>query len=127
VELLETTPITRRQKMIDVGMIEDPEYTQRAIELMFNFEDVLNLNLDELAEVLADAHPRMVAYAIKPFSEEVRTKFLRCARPNKASEIRDFLDMNIGKREIGGAQLKLVEYVRAVERAGLLKKKRIPT
>ena len=32
VELLESTPSSRRQKMIDVGMQEDPDYTKQALQ-----------------------------------------------------------------------------------------------
>jgi hypothetical protein len=29
VELLETTPAARRKKMVEVGMLKDPDYTER--------------------------------------------------------------------------------------------------
>src|SRR5436305_9736278 len=64
VELLESTPPSRRKKMIDVGMAEDPVYTQRAIEYMMTFEDVLKLPDMELAEVIATTPARMIAYSL---------------------------------------------------------------
>jgi len=126
VELLESTPATRRQKMIDVGMLEDPEYTQRALEYVLKFEDILKLPDEELAEVLAKAPARMTAYSITTFSEEIKTRFLRCSRPVVGAEIKDFLEVKIGPREIGGAQMKLIETARQLERRGLVKTKRIP-
>ena len=53
VELLESTPPSRRQKMIDVGMEEDAEYTNRALQYVMNFDDIIKLPDTELAEVCA--------------------------------------------------------------------------
>lgn len=126
VELLETTPLVRRQKMIDVGMQEDREYTEKALQFCMNFEDVLELNESELAEVLSSAPPRIVAFAIKYSDAEIQKRFMRCSKPPIASEIRDCLTQNIGKAETGGAQLKMVEYTRQLEKRGLITAKRIP-
>ena len=52
VELLETTPILRRQKMIDVGMAEDPVYTEKVLKFVMTFEDVIKLPDVELAELI---------------------------------------------------------------------------
>lgn len=126
VELLESTPASRRQRMIDVGMEEDPAYTQKAMEFMLNFEDIKNLPDMELAEVLATAQPRTVAYAIKPFEDALKTRFLKNCKPQLAAQIKDFLVMDIAPRDIGGAQLKMIEVARQCEKAGFLKTKRIP-
>jgi flagellar motor switch protein FliG len=126
VELLETTPSSRRQKMIDVGMAEDPDYTQRALSFMMTFEDILKLPDVELAEVLAKAPPRIIGYSIKNADEEAKTRFLRNTTPQIAAEVRSYLEMQIGLREVGGAQLKMVETARQLERKGLVRTKRIP-
>src|SRR5690606_3240957 len=92
VELLETTPASRRQKMIDVGMEEDPDYTQRALQCMMNFDDILKLPDLELAEVIAQTPPRMTGYAIHAASPEIKNHFLSKALPKIASEIKEALD-----------------------------------
>ena len=126
VELLETTPLARRQKMIDVGMTEDPEYTARALELVLSFEDIVSLPDLELAEVVAAAPPRMTAIAISQLGEDVKTRFMLNAQPRVRADIKDYLSVQSGLREIGGAQLKLVEVTRQLERKGFVKTKRIP-
>lgn len=126
VELLETTPMARRQKMIDVGMREDPLYTQRALELMMTFEDVLGLPDLELAEVVAAAPPRMLAFAICRAGEDIHKRFLANAQPKIRTEIRDYLLVNAGPREIGGAQFKVIEVARQLERRGRVSAKKIP-
>lgn len=126
VELLETTPSVRRQKMIDIGMEEDPDYTQQAMEYMMNFHDVLKMEDMELAEIMAKAPPRMIAYAILEQPQDVQERFLRCSKPHVASEVKDYLGVKVTAREIGGAQLKLVSTARELEKAGKIKTKRIP-
>ena len=126
IELLETTPLSRRQKMIDIGMAEDPEYTEKALKYMLTFEDVIKLPDLELAELIATAPARMTGYAISKATEEVRARFLKNAVPQVAGELRDYIQVNVGLREVGGAQLKLVEITRQLEKKGLIKTKQIP-
>lgn len=127
VELLESTPMSRRQKMIDVGMAEDQDYTRRAMEYILTFEDVLKLPDSELAEVCNTAQGRTLAMAIAQLPKEIQERFVRCCKPPKGAEVRDFLGTPPQLREIGGAQLKLVEVTRSEERKGHVKTKRIPT
>jgi flagellar motor switch protein FliG len=126
VELLELTPSARRQKMIDVGMAEDAAYTQKALDHMMTFEDILKLPDMELAEVLAKTPPRTIAFALRPSNEEVRARFIRCCKPTIGAEVKSYVESEVGLREIGGAQLKMVEIARKLERAGLVKAKKIP-
>lgn len=126
VELLETTPVSRRQKMIDVGMAEDPEYTRRALEMVMTFKDITELPDVELAEVCAKAPPRMIAYSLNLSDDGTKTRFLRCCKPPVAAEVRDLMEVKVGPAEVGGAQLKVVETARDLERRGFVKTKRIP-
>lgn len=127
VELLETTPLERRQRMIEVGMEEDPEYTSIALQYLMTFEDVLTLDGPELAELMAAAPPRMTAFAISHLGDDVIGRFLNHSKTRVAAEIRENLETKVTKKEIGGAQLKLVGCARDLERAGFLKIKQIPT
>lgn len=127
VELLESTPMSRRQKMIDVGMQEDPDYTQKALAMMMTWDDVMKLPDMELAEVIGKSpSARTVAYAIKPYPADITDRWLKNSRPQTAAEIKDTLTQEIQPRDTGAAQLKLVSIARALEKAGLVKAKRIP-
>jgi len=126
VELLETTPQVRRQKMIDVGMQEDPDYTIRAMEFMLNFNDLMNLPDAELVEVLAVAPARTTGYAFSQAPDTIKNRLLLIAPPRLRADLKDYLGVTVGPREIGGAQLKLVEITRQLERKGLVKTKKIP-
>lgn len=126
VELLESTPKDKRQRMIDVGMEEDPEYTRKALSYMFSFDDLCNLPDMELAEVVAAAPPRMTANSLKNSDPEVRERFMKNAIPKVAAQIREFDDEKAELREIGAARLKLITVARSLERQGKIKSKQIP-
>lgn len=126
VELMEAAPVARRQKMIDVGMAEDPDFTLKTMRYMMNFEDIVKLPDLELAEVMAAAPPRLTAFAIAQEPLEVKERFLRNAMPAVRAEVGDFLKSEITPREIGGARLKVIEVARKLERQGLVRTKIIP-
>src|SRR4051812_28580722 len=91
VELLETTPMSRRQRMIEVGMAEDKVYTEKALEYVLTFEDIITLPDMELAEVIATAPPRMTGYAVAKSPMDVKDRFLRNTIPTLSAQIRDFM------------------------------------
>jgi flagellar motor switch protein FliG len=126
VELLECTPKDRRTKMINVGMEEDSEYTQRAVGLMMNFEDVLALKDSEMAEVMVVAPVRSIGAAFSRQPADFKKFILTCCPMSRMGEVRDLLEMEYTLPEIGGAQLKLIETTRKLERQGTLRVKKIP-
>jgi flagellar motor switch protein FliG len=126
VELLETTPMSRRQKMIDAGLAEDSRYTHQALQYVMEFKDIIGLPDSELAEVLARAPGRIVAYALSGLEESHRDRFLKCTPPKLLGEVKDFLDVNLSAFDISGARVKLISIARECERRGLVKTKAIP-
>jgi flagellar motor switch protein FliG len=127
VELLESTPAARRQKMIDVGMEEDPEYTKKALQYVLTFDDVTKLPDLELAEVLSETPGRFIAFAIHSASDEIKTRFISKANPKTGAEIKEFLDTpNVTALQVGGGQMKMIETTRKLEKRGLVKTKRVP-
>jgi flagellar motor switch protein FliG len=125
VELLETTPMERRTKMIDAGLKEDKHYTDMALSLMMSFADIVQMPDMELAEVVGTAPPRTIAAAIFQQPEEVRKRFLMCAPPKIRGDLKDYMTHEFTLREVGGARLKMVEIARGLERKGLIQTKRI--
>jgi flagellar motor switch protein FliG len=126
VELLETTPMSRRQKMIDAGLAEDSRYTNQALQYVMEFKDILGLPDSELAEVLARSPGRIVAYALSGLEQTHRDRFLKCVPPKLMSEVKDFLDARPLPTDISGARYKLITVARELERVGLVKTKAIP-
>ena len=126
VELLESTPPARRQKMIDVGMKEDPDYTQKAISYVYAFSDVLDFEPMELAEVLSKVPGKLVGFALHGIDPEVQKKCIGLMKPPGMGEAKEFLDAQAGNNEINGARLKVISAARELEKRGLVKAKRIP-
>ncbi|OFZ80620.1 MAG: hypothetical protein A2583_10940 [Bdellovibrionales bacterium RIFOXYD1_FULL_53_11] len=126
VELLETTPVVRRKKMIDVGMAEDPDYTQDAVAYMLTFEDILALSDMELAELISKSPPRTTAFSVVSMSDEIKQRFLKCSKMPVTAELKDYLTAKATPTEIGGAQMKVIEVARQLERKGIIKAKHIP-
>lgn len=128
VELLESTPASRRKRMIDVGMEEDPEYTQKALQYLLKFEDVMKLPDLEFTEVISEAPARFVAIATCRGGEETKARILARSFPKNAAEIKEVWETSdkVTNSEIGGAQAKLIEVTRKLEKAGIVKTKRIP-
>ncbi len=126
VELLEATPSSRRQKMIDVGMAEDPEYTKKALEFVITFEDILKLPDLELAEVISETPSRYAGYAIHFASEAVKNKFLEKSKPRLSAEIKEILETpQVTLIQVGAGQLKMIEITRKLEKRGIVKLKRV--
>ena len=127
VELLETTPAEKRQKMIDLGMAEDPEFTRKALACMFEFKDILAMTEVELPEILNRcASGRLIGYAVKSLTKDQQSLFLRCIPTSFLGDAREALELEPSLAEIGGARLKLIQAARSAERAGLLRIKQIP-
>ncbi|MBN23041.1 MAG: hypothetical protein CL678_17280 [Bdellovibrionaceae bacterium] len=127
VELLETTPVTRRQKMIDVGMDEDPVYTQKALEFMLTFKDLLEMEETELMEVLAEAPVKMSAISVSKLDEKIKEHFIKCTPVRFVSEFKEYSEIEYSLSEVGGAQLKLVSAARRLEKINKIKTKKIPS
>ena len=126
VELLESTPESRRQKMIELGMAEDPWFTKKALEYMYSFKDILALQDVELAEVLDKAPPRISALAIGKADDTVKKRFLRNSKARIAAEMKSYFDTDVPDRERAGAQMKMITVARDLERVGKVRSKRIP-
>jgi len=126
VELLESTPMSKRERMIDVGMEEDPEYTQKALALCISFEDIVQISDMELAEIIAATPPRMTGMAIASLTPEVKQRFLKNTMPKQMAEVKEGMEEKAGLKEIGGARLKLILTARQLEKKGAIKLKQIP-
>ena len=128
VELIETTPMSRRQKMIDVGMSEDPEYTRKVLSFVLSFSDVIHLPDLELAEVLGSVPGQWIGFSIHNQPKEVQDRFMSQSRPKSIAEIKEVLeDSKVTAFQISAAQSKLIQATRALEKKGYVKTKSIPS
>ncbi len=127
VQLWETTPLVRRQKMIDIGLKEDPEYAKLALSFMLTFVDIVQMPDLELAEVLSEAPSQSVGFAIHQSDKKIKDRFLSKVRLPIGLEIREVLENQSPNASlIEAGQLKLIETARKLERTNVIGTKRIP-
>lgn len=126
VELFESTPPERRQKMIDAGMAEDSAYTRKALQYLMDFDDVIKLPEMELAEVVNMAPARVLSYAIQSLDPQNKDRFLSTALPKLRGELNALLEEKCSPRDMSGARYKVVSIARELEKKGYVKTKVIP-
>ena len=126
IELWESTPRVRREKMIEKGMDEDAAFTREALKYLLTFEDIVGFSDEELTELLKVTPERLVGIAIRSLSPAQQERFIKNAKSTARLEIRDTTDIAFSLKEVGGAQLKLVAYARELEKKGRIRTKAIP-
>src|SRR5690606_10184112 len=79
VELLETTPKEKRDRMVEVGMQEDAEFTRRALSFIITFAEITTLPDLELGEIINLAPARASGIAFSRAEEPLKEKVLQLA------------------------------------------------
>jgi flagellar motor switch protein FliG len=127
VELLEGTPAERQQRMIEVGMQEDPEYTKKALQYILSFEDIVSLSDLELSEVLSHATGKVVGWAVHQMDTRTQMRFLSQVQPRIVSELKESLeDRWVTFTQVHAGKMKLIAIARRLEKQGVISAKRIP-
>jgi len=126
IELVEGAAPDKRKNMIDIGMKEDPVYTNNILRCLMTYEDVLRASDQDLMEILAKANPRFIAYAIQGEIEEVKFRVLKLSPPRVQAEIDGYLGSAIGIAEVSAAKAHFVKVTRELERTKRIKVKVIP-
>lgn len=126
VEFWELMPKEKRQKLIDKGMEDDPEFTALAESLLMKFDDIKTLNEMALAEVLSEVPPRHVGYVLTALPPELQEIFKKCAPLKALSEIRDGMESSPTPQDQGSGAIKMIEAARRLERDGQIPVKKIP-
>ncbi len=126
VELLETTPLKRREELLDRGAKENAAIVDLVQELIITFRDIIELPQMELTEVLASMKGKSVAYCALSVDEEKRKKILGAIMTSAQLEVNSYLDFEPTPSEIGQAKLAAIKAARELEASGKLNLKRIP-
>jgi flagellar motor switch protein FliG len=127
VELMEQTPLSRLQKMIGVGMIDDPEYTQKALNYLISFDDICRASDPDLNEILKQTNnSKIIAYSFHAESSEMKQKVLKLVPRSIQQDVSLLLETPIALAENKGAQFKIIGITRELERNKVLSIKKIP-
>ncbi len=111
----------RYEKHIVNGIAkENPELATEIKNLMFVFEDVINLEDRSIQKVLKEVDNKELAYALKACSEELKAKLLSNMSKRASDIILEELKFMgpVRLREVEEAQQKIIEIIRRLEEEG---------
>jgi flagellar motor switch protein FliG len=116
-ELWETIPMVKRQKMIDIGMSEDPIYTKQILEQVLTFDEIVNTKDPLLMDILAKAKSSVIANALISCGDKENARFLYLA-PNKIKSELKFMmeETKANISEQNGAKLSLIKIARQLQK-----------
>ncbi len=111
----------RYEKHIMNGIAkEDPELATEIKNLMFVFEDIINLDDRSIQKVLKEVDNRDLALAMKAVSEELKAKLLSNMSKRASDIVLEELNFMgpVRLREVEEAQQKIIEIIRRLEEEG---------
>jgi flagellar motor switch protein FliG len=101
---------------------DQPELALSIRNLMFVFEDLLNVDEPAIREIIQRADKKVLTVALKGTTDEIRNKFFQNMSKRAADLIREEMDVlgAIRLREVEAAQRDIVAIARKLEEEGLL-------
>ncbi len=99
---------------------EDPDTAERVRELMFVFEDVINLDDRSIQRVLREVETKELALALKGSNDEVKEKIFANMSERAAGMLKEDMEYMgpVRAREVQECQTKIVSIIRALEATG---------
>jgi flagellar motor switch protein FliG len=111
----------RYEKHIMNGLAKDnPELASEIKNLMFVFEDILNLDDRSIQKILKEVDNKDLSYALKAVSEELKNKILSNMSKRASDIVVEELKFMgpVRLREVEEAQQKIIEIIRRLEEEG---------
>jgi flagellar motor switch protein FliG len=101
---------------------ESPDLAVSIRNLMFVFDDLLNVDDTALREIIQRADKKTLTMALKGSSEDIRSRFLQNMSKRAAQMIREEMEVlgAVRLREVEKAQQEIVAIARKLEEEGLL-------
>ena len=123
VSMLEQASESVRNNILAQVEKGDPEFFEQVRKKMIHFEDLAYLDELVLTEVLSAIPPKVLAFSLYGLSDEIKERFLKQLgfRESKmVEEEADKIDRNKAASIRKGAQKKVLQIVRELERKGKL-------
>lgn len=101
---------------------QDPELATEIKNLMFVFEDIINLDDQSIQRVLKEVDNRELAMALKHVSDDVKKKILSNLSERAAQIIEEEIEYMgaVRLKEVEDAQQRIVDIIRKLEEDGLV-------
>jgi len=119
-EVLNRTSSDLEKELMDSLAHGDPEIAERVRDLMFVFEDMVNLDDGAVTRVLRDVETKELALALKVASEELREKLFSTLSTRAREALQEEIEFlgPVRVSEVEDAQAAVVRTVRVLEEAG---------
>jgi flagellar motor switch protein FliG len=119
-EILNNSDRTTEKAILDSLEMKNPEVAESVRELMFVFEDVIQLDDRAIQRILREVETKDLAMALKGSNDDVRKKVFKNMSERAATMLKDDMDyMGPARaRDVQEKQSNIVNIIRALESAG---------
>jgi len=119
-EILNSTSRNVETGIMEVLIQKDPELATEIKNLMFVFEDLVQLRDKDIQKILKGVDSKSLALALKVASEEMREKIFLNMSTQASEALKEEIEFlgPVRLREVEEAQLSIVEQVREMENRG---------
>jgi len=119
-EILNRTSAGLEKELMDGLHHGDPELADRVKDLMFVFEDIVNLDDSAITRVLRDVETRELALALKVASDELKDRLMGTLSTRAREALQEEIEFlgPVRVSDVETAQANIVRTVRTLDEAG---------
>ncbi len=121
-EILNRMDRESTKEILDELAKEDPDLVTQVRDLMFVFEDIINLDDVAIREILKRVDKKVLTVALKGASDEVKEKFFRNMSQRAAETLKEEMEYlgPVKLKDVEAAQREIVELIRKLEDEGVI-------
>jgi flagellar motor switch protein FliG len=110
------------KEILEVIEKQNPNLVETIRHLMFVFEDLLLIDVNQLKEVMARVDRKVLTLALKGTSEQLRDHFLQTMSARASEMLKDDMEAMgpVRIKEVEGAQQQIIATVRQLETEGVI-------
>jgi flagellar motor switch protein FliG len=118
--ILNRTDRATERNVIELLEVQNPQLAEEVRELMFVFEDIVNLEDRAIQRVLREVDTKDLAMSLKGTKEDVKEKIFKNMSERAQSMLRDEMEYMgpVRAKEVQEIQSKIVGIIRTLEMAG---------
>jgi flagellar motor switch protein FliG len=110
------------KEILDVIEGQNPNLVETIRQLMFVFEDLLSIDVNQLKEILARVDRKVLTVALKGTSAKLREHFFSTMSPRAIDMLKDDIEAlgPVKIKDVEGAQQQIITTVRELEAEGAI-------
>lgn len=118
--ILNRTDRATEKNVIELLEVENPQLAEQVRELMFVFEDIVNLEDRAIQRILREVDTKDLAFSLKGTREDVKEKIFKNMSERAQAMLKDEMEYMgpVRAKEVQETQTKIVGIIRTLELAG---------